>query len=134
MQYASSFIHDPWRQQTKLNANVMVGIAVAVTFTGFVSLLGLSIYLENNRTVELPPACEIVEPPPKAEYGRIFLRIPNAARCGTDASIATLKKYVDFDNSMAIINDFKIAIDIERAGYLITFDSPNGYWRQAKQK
>jgi len=112
----------------------MVGIAVAVTFTGFVSLLGLSIYLENKRTVELPPVCEIFELPPKAEYGRIFLHIPNAAKCGTDASVAALKKYVDFEGSMADIRDFKMIVDAERTGYLITFESPNDYWRPARQK
>ena len=118
----------------KWNMTVVLGLVVGAIFTLAFGALGFSIYLENNRTVELPPACEVIEPSPRAEYGTIFLRIPNAAKCGTDASIAALKKYVDFEGSMADIRDFKIIVDAERAGYLITFETPNGYWRRAKEK
>lgn len=118
----------------KWNINIAVGFVAGSFLILGAGLGALSLYWDTHRTVELPPPCEVIELPPRAEYGTIFLRIPNATKCGTDASVAALKKYVDFESSMTDIRDFKIIVDAERAGYLITFETPNGYWRHARQK
>jgi hypothetical protein len=118
----------------KWNINVVTGLSVAVLFTASASLIGLSIYLEKNRTVELPPPCEVHELSPRYGYGLVVLHIPNAFKCGTPAVFGALNAYMDFSDTRADIRNFQIVADVERAGYLITFDSPNDYWRPARQK
>lgn len=118
----------------KWNMNVVVGLVIGLCFTAAAGLGWLSYYLENHRTVELPPPCEVNDLSPRDAYSPVVLHIPNAYKCGTPAALAALNTYVDFSNYRADIRNRQFIVDVERAGYLFIFDSSNDYWRRTKGK
>lgn len=73
--------------------------------------------------------CKVVEIRPGVDWGHIFLSIP---QCETDIALRVLTGYVAFDNVMASISDLRIFPDVTTHGLIVSFKTPNGYWRKTQ--